>query len=745
MINIKPLCGALAAIAMLVAAHVARADEIATQTSADEPRARVGLVLGGGGARGAAHIGVLKELERRRIPIDVIAGTSMGAIVGGLYATGMSADELEQLVASLDWVGALSDEPHREDLSFRRKQDDRQFPIDFELGVRGTELIMPQGVIQGHKLDLLLRELTLSASHVHDFDKLPIPFRAIASDIERGEIHVMKSGDLALAIRASMSVPGAFAPVRIDDHLLVDGGLVGNLPVDIMQSLGVDVIIAVDVEFPLYGPDELGSAVAISEQMLTILIRKETLRQIDRLGDHDVLIRPDLGVYPSTDFGNIVETIEPGQAATRAQAAKLDVLALQPDDWQRYLARRRPLPGVDGDLAFVRVEHDGRLASEVLENSLGVRPGDPIDAKAMASDADSLQGLQLYQRVGYRLEKEDGHDGVVYDAEAKSWGPNFLQFGIALEDDLEGSTGFNVATRLTRAGINSLGAEWRTDLTLGTDPKLFSEFYQPLGFSTKYFVAPHVELSQTNINAFDTDATVALFRVSRAEGGLDIGREIGNIGEFRTGLFRGFGNTHVKVGDPALGNADFDTGGSFATLRFDTVDNARFPTSGSRVDLRWTGSRPTLGADAKFDTLEGEFATTFTRGSNSVQVGLSYATTLDSDSAIQDFFGLGGFLRLSGLERGEISGPHAGLARLVYRRRVGETAGGIFDTPVYFGLSAEAGNAWQDRDDIRFSSLTMNGSVFVGLDTIIGAVYLAAGFAEGGQTNFSLFVGEPPR
>ncbi len=707
-------------------------------------RPRVGLVLGGGGARGAAHIGVLKELERQRIPVDAIAGTSMGAIVGGLYATGMSATELEALVGSLDWAAALTDQPLREDLSFRRKQDESEYPIDFELGVRGTELLLPQGVIQGQTLDLLLRELTLNVSHVDDFDRLPIPFRAIASDIEKGEPWVMSKGDLATAIRASMSVPGAFAPVEIDGRLLVDGGIVGNLPVDVMQAMGVDVIIAVDVEFPLYSAEELDSVLAISEQMLTILIRKETLRQIDRLGDNDVLIRPELGVFASTDFGNIIETVKPGEIAASRESGRLRDIALDEEEWQSYLAnRKRPVPSAS-HLAFVRVVHDGELAPAVLESKLTVEAGDPIDHDVLAHNADRLYGLQLYEKVSYSLVEEDGRTGVEYRASTKSWGPNFLQFGISLEDDFEGSTGFNVSSRLTRAGINRLGAEWRNDLRLGTDPKLFSEFYQPLSFDSRLFIAPHINLRQSNINAFVDDATIARLRLSEAEGGIDFGRELGRVGELRLGVFTGIGEARVKIGDPALPNIDFDTGGAFARLRFDTLDNTRFPRKGSRVDLRWTLSRPGFGADSKFDTIEGEVAQTWSRGKNSLQLGLEYATTLESDGAVQDFFPLGGFLRLSGLERGEISGPHAALAKLVYYRRVGNSKG-ILDTPIYLGVSAEAGNVWQNRSDMGFDSMQFNGSLFAGFDTFIGPVYVAAGFAEQGQSNFYLFIGAPPR
>jgi NTE family protein len=707
-------------------------------------RLRVGLVLGGGGARGAAHIGVLKELERMRIPVDAIAGTSMGAIVGGLYATGMSAEELEDLVGSLDWAGALMDKLDRDDLSFRRKQDDAEFPINFELGVRGTELVLPKGVIQGQELDLLLRELTLRVSHIEDFDELPIPLRVIASDIERGEAWVMAEGDLARSIRASMSVPAVFAPVRIGDRLLVDGGIVGNLPVDVMQEMGVDIIIAVDVEFPLYGPEDLESVLTISEQMLTILIRKETLRQIERLGDRDVLIRPELGLYASSNFSDILSTIDPGVTAAQEQSTKLEDIGLSQDAWEEHLAERRKPVEPASHLAFVRVVHDGKLAPAVLESKLSVAAGDAIDPALLALNADRLYGLQLYEQVSYKLVQEDVGTGVEYRARTKSWGPNFLQFGVSLEDDFEGSTAFNLGARLTRAGLNRLGAEWRNDFKLGTDPGIYSEFYQPLSFDSRLFVAPHINLTQTNIDAFVLDSTVARFRLSEAAGGLDFGRELGRVGEFRVGVFRGVGEARVKVGDPSIPNIDFNTGGAFARLRFDTLDNARFPRSGLRSDLKWTLSRPGLGADSEFDTVEAEVSQTWSRGKNSVLLGLDYATTLESDSTIQEYFPLGGFLRLSGLERGEISGPHAALAKLVYYRRLGDTSG-ILDTPVYVGLSAEAGNVWQTRSDMDFDSMLWNGSFFVGFDTYIGPAFIAAGFAEDGQSNFYLFIGTPPR
>ena len=716
---------------------------ITTVAAAERPR--IGLVLGGGGARGAAHIGVLKELERQRVPIDAIAGTSMGAIVGGLYASGMSVAELEHVVSTLDWANALSDKASRKDLSFRRKQDDAHYPINFELGLRGTELLLPMGVIQGQKLDLILRELTIDVSMVSDFDKLPIPFRAIATDIERGEPYVMSEGDLAQAIRASMSVPGVFAPLRLGDRLLVDGGIVGNLPIDVMRDMGVDIIIAVDVEFPLYSADELDSALTISEQMLTILIRKETLRQIESLGEDDILIRPALGTLASTAFGDILEAIEPGSHAAQAQAERLARLSVGADEFAVYLDRRTQRPDLQDTLDFVRVAHDSRVSPQKIKKRLDVEAGDRINPQRLADDAERLYGLNLYEQVSYSLVEKNGDTGVEFQARTKGWGPNVLQFAVALENDFEGTTAFNLGTRLTMADLNARGAEWRTDLQLGTDPALLTEFYQPFGGASQFFVAPRFELEQYNIQAFADDVAVARYRISESEIAVDLGAEIGTWGELRTGPYRGTGRGKVKVGDPAIPDIDFDTGGILSRLRLDTRDNAQFPHRGVRADLSWNRSSSRMGAEQSFDAVEADIDATWSRGNNSLQLGLSYATTIDADDAIQDFFPLGGFLRLSGLERGEIAGPHAALARLVYYRRVGESAGGLFDVPIYLGASAELGNVWQSRSDISFDSALVNGSVFAGLDTMLGPVYLAAGFGEGGRANFYLFIGSPPR
>ena len=735
-----------AACCLLVCAGLgessAAADAVAEVPS---ERPRIGLVLGGGGARGAAHIGVLKELERLRVPIDAIVGTSMGAIVGGLYATGVSAEELERLVGSIDWTANLTDRPARRHLSFRRKQDDRDFPFRFELGLDGGRLKLPPGAVQGQNLDLLLRELTLSASYVEDFDALPIPFRAIASDIGSGEPYVMGDGDLAAAIRASMSVPGVFAPVTIDGRLLADGGLVGNLGVSVMRELDVDVIIAVDVEFPLYREDELVSALAISEQMLTILIRRETLRQIELLGDGDILLRPELGKFGSADFANAGKTIEPGAAAARAAESRLSPLGLSETAYAAWQASRHPLDPLDADLAFVRVDSDLRIDPRVLESRLGSQPGDSIDRTALLDDAQRMHGLEVFEKVGYRLVEENGERGVVFTAQKKPWGPAYVRTGLTLSEDISGLSAFNLALRVTRPALNSLGGEWRNDLQIGTDILFASELHQPLRFDSRAFVTAGLTAGRSDLNVFEDDDNIANVTLSRAEASLGVGIELNRTTDLRLSAYRGFGESQRRIGSPGLPEFEFDTGGLRSTLRIDSQDDARFPRTGLLVRASYDVALPGLGADERADFFELDLSGAFSRGKSTLNLGASYRTTARGDNRIESFYPLGGYLNLSGFAFGQRAGPQLALLRAQYYRRVGGSAGGLFTAPLYVGASLEAGNVWSERSAISLDTALLHGSLFAGLDTFVGPFYLALGFGEGGERNVYIFLGSPPR
>src|ERR1700720_3048743 len=336
----RGLTWALAVGCLVCFAGAARALELAELPRDPLLRPRICVVLSGGGARGIAHIGVLKVLEDLKIPIDCIAGTSMGAIVGGLYASGMTAFDIDATMRSLDWQEAFRDAPPRRDLAFRRKQDDRNFLVRLPLGLKHGQILLPKGFIQGQKLQETLRQLTLPFSNSTDFDLLPTPFRAVATDLETGNAVLMEKGDLAIAMRASMSAPGVFAPVELNGRLLVDGGLAENLPINVARAMHADILIVSDVSFPLQPRAVLDSALSISNQMLAILVRKDSDRQRASLTAQDVLIEPALGPASSTDFTAVNSTVAAGENAARAMLARFDPLSVSDGAYHDYLARR---------------------------------------------------------------------------------------------------------------------------------------------------------------------------------------------------------------------------------------------------------------------------------------------------------------------------------------------------------------------------------------------------------------------
>ena len=509
--------------------------------------------------------------------------------------------------------------------------------------------------------------------------------------------------------------------------------------------MGVDVIIAVDVEFPLYRPDQLNSVLDISAQMLTILIRNQTREKLSTLTDDDVLIRPELGQFGTTDFANIELAIEPGSRAAAAMEDRLRGLALDEAAYTAHVEmRRRRLTAIPDRIEFVDVESDSGLAAEVLEARVKTAPGDPVYTDQLAADASALHGLYAFERVGYELVERGGATGVRFDAVSKSWGPNYLLFGLSLQDDFEGATAFNVAARLTRTEINALGAEWRNDLQLGNRPFYRTELYQPTGLGSRFFVAPRLEIGQTNFNVFENGARLGRYRVTRGEIALDAGRELGRWGEFRAGIFRGYSDARRKVGDPLLGGIEADTGGTFLQLAVDTLDDGQIPRNGVLGKVRLINSSNRLGADNDADAIESSLSLVKSFGRHTIELGALVNVATEDSDLVENFYPLGGFLRLSGLARGEISGPHAGVARIVYYRRTGNTGGDLFEIPLYLGASLEAGNVWQRRSDIGLDEAITSGSLFLGLDTNFGPLYLAAGLAEGGRTNFYLSLGTPP-
>lgn len=715
------------------------AEESATAVSVSRPR--IGLVLSGGGARGVAHVGVLKVIEELRIPIDAVAGTSMGAVVGGLYASGLSASEIEALLLSVDWQDALSDQTPRRDLGFRRKQDDNNFLVRYALGIHSDGFKLPKGLIQGQKLSQVLRGAALPVAEINNFDRLPIPFRAIATDLETGAPVIMASGDLVTAMRASMSVPGVFIPAEREGRLLVDGGLVQNLPVDVAREMNVDLLIVVDVTFPVFTRDELTSPLKILQQASAIMMRSRTNEQRAKLSDKDIVIDPPLGTYDSADFSHVNTARNLGEQAARAMQPRLATLSLDDSAYRAYLAGRNPRTSSPMMIAFVRADAGARryqrLVSELMQDVVGK----PLDKALVESRMTELYAQDLFESVDYTIVEENGAAGLEFHLRRKSWGPNYVRLGLNIEDDFAGNSRYNVAGRFIATELNPLGGEWLTDLQVGDHPLIYSEFYQPLGFGHRYFVSPHVGWEVRNLEVRDVNDRISEYRLRENEVGLDFGRELRNWGEWRVGLFRGTTSSRVRIGDESLPQVSFSSGGYFARISYDKLDSIFFPRHGQQVQAQWTGQRINIGSDRRTDRVEFNALLARSYAKHTLIVSTDFGSTLNNDTYPQDYFQLGGFLNLSGLRGGEIAGPHFGVGRLIYYRSIGRGGSGVFDVPLYAGLSLEAGEVWQQRDEVRFGGLRKNGSLFVAADTILGPLYLGAGADEHGESAFYLFLG----
>jgi NTE family protein len=735
------LAACAVALAWPSAAPAAEAGGSADGPMAEEPR--IGLVLSGGGARGAAHVGVILALEELRIPIHAVAGTSMGAVVGGLYAAGLSGDEIATAFRSLDWQDLLRDRPLRRDLVFRRKQDDRSILARGSLGFRdGEGVALPLGLVQGQKITQALRSATLGVADVQDFDDLPIPFRALATDLETGEPVVLRSGDLATVLRASMSAPGVLAPVEIDGRLLVDGGLVDNLPVGLAREMGVDVLIAVDVSFPLAGRAGLESALDVTNQMIGIMVRRGTRESRAGLRPHDVLIEPDLGSMTAVDFTRGPQVMAAGEVAASAVSEQLAPLSQSPEKYAAYRAGRARVLDAEEPLAFVRAAPRSQEDAARIEAVFGDLAGEPLDLAFLQRKVSRQYGLDRYESVDYRLLRDEGDLGLEIDMRRKSWGPNFLRLGVGIEQDFDGGATANAGLRVLMTGLNRYDAEWLTDVQLGEEPRLFTELFQPLSLTSDLFVAPSLRYELATLQLVDDGRRVARYRTRESEAALAIGAELSSWGEVRLGIARGDGSSEVLIGDPGLPRADFDLGAAFFEFGYDRLDSAYFPQRGQAFRMAWRGERDSLGSSGNADILQAEWLLARSFGRTSLVFGVEGGSAID-DAVVspQQLFTLGGFLELSGLPADARAGTQYGLAKAIVYRRVSRGGSGFFEFPAYAGLSLEVGNAWATRDDVDWSRLETGGSLFLGAESPFGPVYLAAGFGEGGTRAFYLLLG----
>ncbi len=707
--------------------------------AAEAGKPKVGLVLSGGAARGLAHVGVLKALEEQGIHIDAIAGTSMGAVIGGLYASGYKIDELEKLALSIDWKDALSDAPDREDVPFRRKQDDRDFLIKQKLSFRDDgSLGLPLGVIQGQNLSLLLESLLAHSSDIRDFDKLPIPFRAVATDIVNGEKVVFRKGHLPQVIRASMSIPAVFAPVEINGQLLVDGGMVDNIPVDVAREMGVDIVIVVDIGTPLRGRKELSTVFDILNQSITLMTRTNSEVQLASLKPDDILIQPALASYGATDFGRSADIINAGYRATQILEKRLASLRQNPD---ASLAVARTSEERTPVITAIKIENDSKIGDSVIRYYIRQPIGEPLDLGRLQRDMGTLYGLDYFDQVQYRVARKGQDHTLVISARAKRSGTDYLRLGLNLSDDLRGDSAFNLGASYRMNGINTLGAEWLTRVQIGDQQELYSEFYQPLDAGSRYFVAPYINVQSQNVESILDNDPVAEYRLERYGFGLNVGRQIGNSGEIRLGVGEAWGKANVRIGDQDLPSASFNEGFYDIKYSFDSLDNVYFPHSGEDINLSVRQFEPGIGSDERYRQWEFNLDKALSSGPNTWILGGRYARTLDQANVVTSSYLLGGARQLSGFRQDAISGQNISLMRAVYYRRLTPRSYLPFDFPLYAGASLERGRAW--NNDNEFDSGYINAaSIFIGFDTPLGPLNFSYGFNDDDQKALYLNLGQ---
>lgn len=730
----------------------------AAQTTAAPPaesaaRPRIGLVLSGGGARGLAHIGVLKVLERERVPVDVIAGTSMGAIVGGLYASGMKAEEIERELKRIDWVRLFATRVSRQQLSQRRKEEDFELATAIELGISNEgEFRAPQGAVSSRGLETLLRRFTLPLRTSGSFDRLPIPFRAVATDMETGEAVILGQGDLAVALRSSMSVPGVFPPTEVDGRVLGDGGLVNNVPIDVARAMGADVVIAVNIGTPLAARDTLGSALGLTAQMINILTEQNVKRSLATLRPADLLVAPALGELTSGDFDRALDFIRLGQEGADAQQPRLAALALSPAAYAAWRTERHTGTVPSPQLAFVAFEGTTVTNPARFEAQLRSQPGQPFVAEDAARDARLLAASGDYVRADYRLvDTTSGATGLVFDLEDKPWGPNYLRIGLDLSTDFGGHSAFNIKISHNRHWLTPAGTEWRNRLQIGEVPQIYSEIYHPLswtlGLWNDWFVAGWAQSERRVLSIYGADAgpEIGQLRRNTSRFGVDLGQPWGSLGELRLGLTHQVGRSEpILLADGYTGPTSPETWNETAVrgrVVIDQLDFANFPLFGYRLDGEVQIGRRRHDGTQSLSRFEGEALGAYSWGAHTLSLyGLAQVADARADAIVGQYT-LGGFQRLSGYRPDQLAGNAVLFGRLNWYMRLAEPP--VFARAFFVGATLEAGNAWANRRQVNLGELRSAASVYLGADTGIGPMHLGLTWAPRGETGLALVIGRP--
>ena len=736
-------CAAFVAAALLGSTLAAAAEPpAAPESEAASPRPRIGLVLGGGGAKGAAHVGVLAVLDEMRIPVDCVVGTSMGALVGGAYASGLDADELDAAIRSISWQEAIAFQGQREREPMRRKLAGVTYSNSLEFGLRGGRLVPPRGFINTQNIEQTIQQLVSRSRGIEDFDQLPIQYRAVATDMKTGEMVVLSQGDLAQSMRASMSVPGVFAPVNVEGRLLGDGGLTRNVPVDVARQTCADVVIAVAVPNPAPTLEDLQSPLTQVVRTIDVLIGANEKQQLDTLGPQDVAIIVPMGDIGSSSFDRVADAVPLGRTAALGQRAALSRYALPEEQyraWRAHVSR-----DATGEMRLASVSFTGleRVNESYAQAVARLAPGDVVTERQVANRADALFALGDFETVRYALTGDKAEPDLEMRLEEKSWGPTFVRFDLGLYMGTSGNTAFTLAGDVLRTWINDRGGELHGSMRLGRTTGLEASLYQPLDTMQRWFVQPGLNAQTSLEDIYINGDAVARYDFAETWGYVDAGRVFGNNAELRAGIRSGWQWADRDIAFPGLPEISAEGyGGWAARYTYDSRDRELLWRRGLLVRANYFHSEEGLGAEVDYQRAEATATYVLPVFKNFAYVRGAGGSSFGSDLPVYDLFVIGGPVSFPGLNIGELRGDSYWTAQLGYLQQVAEISS-VFGQAIYAGGAFTAGQM-NRRIDGFDSGTIYSGAFIVSGRTPLGPLGLSIAYSSSSDWQVVFGLGRP--
>jgi NTE family protein len=720
---------------ILLSTKVSIPQEAAKPALAGRPK--LGLVLEGGGALGLAHIGVLQWMEEHRIPVSYVAGTSMGGLVGGIYATGRSPAEVREIVNGINWDDVLRGQTPFRDLSFRRKQDAHEVPNNLEFGLqKGVQF--PGGFNTGQQASLIFDRIALPYSELNSFNDLPIPFACVATDLVSGKPHVFRSGPLALALRSTMSLPGIFTPVRTDDHIYVDGGLLNNIPIDVAKEMGADIVIGIHLETAPVSPTASLSSFAVLGQSISVMIAANELRSMEQA---DLLVTVPLQKYNSLDYGAADAIIKAGYDAAESKAKVLSAFSVSEAEWDQYLAERKARQKTTPVPEFVQVAGTGPELADSIEKRLSPDVGKPIDTDTLNAQMMRLQGQGRFANVGYWMVEKEGNQGLQIQTEKKPYAPPTVRPIILIDGSNYNNVLFSFGARVTFLDFGSYRSELRNDVIVGTQYLVDSEYYHPFKPTSDWFVAPRGALNSQPDYVYNGDTLTATYRTRQALGGLDVGYGFGTTGELRFGYEGGYEKLSPQIGNAAvLPTVAAPTGDFRLQYQLNTLDNPVIPRSGQSLLIYTKGYNTNPAALGPFPLSEVQSQSFFRLSEpSSVFFGASGGTSYGYKAGIPAF-SLGGSQRLVAWNTNELYTNQYFLGQLGYIRELLKLPPLLGSDVELIGLY-EAGKTYKLALGPKPPNLPMDGAVGIIVNTIFGPVEVAGAVGDYGRGRFFFRIG----